>query len=310
MDSGIDLRRFRYFVVAAEELHVGRAAERLGIAQPALSKHIRALEERLGVRLFIRANRRIVLSEAGEAFLAEARAALHHAERAGRAAQRAARGETGTVVIAYVSSALAERPFTGALAAFRRSHPDVVVDMQLLLAGAHVEALRSQAADVSVTRGPLPALPDGCEHFVLACQPVMAALPQAHPLSSQPRIALAALAQDTLLQPEDPPGIGLAHTLRQFMARARFTPHRTMLVNEMTSTLGLVAAGMGVALLPASARMLRLPGVAFCELEGVAASSELLVVHRRFERAPVVRSLLAGLRAHARPAPVTDGPSP
>ncbi|MCC6194133.1 MAG: LysR family transcriptional regulator, partial [Burkholderiales bacterium] len=81
----MDFRHFRYFVATADELHVGRAAERLGIAQPALSQLIRALEERLGVRLFIRANRRIALSEAGEAFLAQARAALHHADLAGKA---------------------------------------------------------------------------------------------------------------------------------------------------------------------------------------------------------------------------------
>lgn len=295
----MDFRHFRYFVVTAEELHVGRAAQRLGIAQPALSQHIRSLEERLGVRLFIRANRRITLSEAGEAFLAEARTALHHADLAGNAAQRAARGETGTVVIGYVSSALAERPFTGALAAFRSSHPDVAIEMQMRLAGAHIEAVQSQAVDVSVTRGPLPQLPEGCEHFVLARQPMIAALPEAHPLSKTERIALTALAQDTLLQPEDPPGIGLAHTVRQLLAQARFTPQRTMLVNEMTSTLGLVAAGMGVALLPASARVLRMPGVAFCRLEGEEVHSELLALHRRFERAPAVRALLTGLRSQA-----------
>lgn len=301
----LNLRQFRYFVVTAEELHMGRAAERLGIAQPALSQHIRALEERLGVRLFVRANRRIVLSEAGEAFLVEARATLHHAELAGRAAQRAARGETGTVVIGYVSSALAERAFTAALAGFRTSHPDVVIEMQLLLAADHVHALQSQAVDVSATRGPLASLPDDCEQFVLARQPIIVALPESHPLSGAERIALAALAQDTMLQPEDPPGLSLAHTLRQIMARSGFTPRRTMVVNEMTSTLGLVAAGMGVALLPASARTLRLPGVAFCALDAPdtagepAASSDLLVIHRRFERAAAVRSLLTGLRERA-----------
>ncbi|MCC6196250.1 MAG: LysR family substrate-binding domain-containing protein [Burkholderiales bacterium] len=252
------------------------------------------------MRLFIRANRRIALSEAGEAFLAQARAALHHADLAGKAARRAARGETGTVIIGYVSSALAERPFTGALAAFRASYPDVVIEMHLRLAATHIEAVQSQTVDVSVTRGPIPLLPEDCEHFVLARQPIVVALPKTHPLRRSASIPLAALAQDTLLQPEDPPGIGLADTLRQIMARARFTPRRTMLVNEMTSTLGLVAAGMGVALLPASARALRMPGVAFCPLEADEIASELVAVHRRFERAPAVQALLLGLRAQAR----------
>lgn len=300
--KALDFRHFRYFVTAAEELHVGRAAERLGIAQPALSQHIRHLEERLGVRLFIRANRRITLSEAGTAFLAEAQAALRHADLAAKAAQRAARGETGSVVIGYVSSALAERAFTGALADFRASHPDVAIEMQLRLAAEHLEAVRTHTVDVSVLRGPLAALPEGSEHFVLASQPLIVALPEGHPQGGAERIALAALAPDTLLQPEDPPGVGLGHTLRQLMARARFTPRRTMVVNEMSSTLGLVAAGMGVALLPASARVLRMPGVAFCALDGEPVASELVVVHRRFEAAAAVQALLRGLRAQAQPA--------
>ena len=295
----MDFRQFRYFVAAAEELHVGRAAERLGMAQPALSQHIRALEDWLGVKLFLRANRRIALTEAGDAFLTEARAALHHADLAKNSAQRAARGETGHVVIGYVSSALAEQPFVRALATFRASHPDVTIEMLLRLAGVQIEAVKSQTVDIAVTRGPLPAVPEECESFVLARQPLVAVLPKSHRLSAAPSIPLSALAQDTFLQPDDPPGLSMGHTVRQLLAEARISPRRTMVVNEMTSTIGLVAAGLGVALLPASARVLRLPGVAFCALQDLQAVSDLIVVHRRFERSASVRTLLARLRASA-----------
>lgn len=294
----MDFRQFRYFVATAEELHVGRAAERLGMAQPALSQHIRSLEDWLGVKLFLRAHRRIALTEAGEAFLVEARAALRHAELARNAAQRAARGETGNVAICYVSSALAEQPFIRALATFGSSHPDVQVEMLLRLAAVHIDAVRSQTVDIAVTRGPLPALPEECEAFVLARQPLVAVLPQAHRLSAATSILLSDLAQDTLLRPDDPPGISLGHTVRQLLARAGFRPQRTMVVNEMSSTIGLVAAGLGVAVLPASAQVLHLPGVAFCALRDVEVESELIVVHRRFERSPAVRALLDCLRRH------------
>ncbi len=292
----MNFRHFRYFVTTAEELHVGRAAQRLGIAQPALSQHIRALEESLGVQLFLRAHRRIALTEAGDAFLVEARAALHHAEKAGNAAQRAARGETGNVVIGYVSSALAEQPFVRSLAAFRASHPDVSIEMMLRPGGSLTEAVQSDVVDIAVTRGPVPTAVDGCESFVLARQPLIAVLPQSHRLSASASIRLSELADDTLLQPDDPPGLSLGHTLQQLLVQADFRPRRTMVVNEMSSTIGLVAAGLGVALLPASARVMRLPGVAFCTLQGVQAVSELIVVHRRFERSASVRTLLDRLR--------------
>jgi DNA-binding transcriptional LysR family regulator len=295
----MDFRHFRYFVTVAQELHVGRAAERLGLAQPALSQHIKALEDRLGVLLFLRAHRRIALTDAGEAFLAEARLALHHADRARSAAQRAARGETGNVTIGYVSSALAELPFVHALSAFRTSHPDVVIEMSLRLGSVLVDALVSQSVDMVVTRGPLPALAQQCESFVLARQPLIAVLPQSHRLSAARCISLSDLSEDTLLCPEDPPGQSLGHTLRQVLADVGFQPQRAMVVNEMSSTVALVAAGLGVALLPASARVLALPGVAFCELQDVKAVSELIVVHRRHERFAAVRALLAGLRSAA-----------
>ena len=295
----MDFRHFRYFVTVAEELHVARAAAQLGMAQPALSQHIRALEERLGVQLFLRANRRISLTEAGAAFLAEAREALRHAELATNAAQRAARGETGNVTIGYVSSALAEPAFLTALAAFRSSHPDVQIEMRMRLMAVHIESLRTQAVDITVTRGPFPDIPEGYESFVLARQPMLVAVPQNHPLSAAASIALPELSEDTFLQPEDPPGTGLADTVSRLCVSARFIPRRSMVVNEMTSVIGLVAASLGVAMLPASAMTLQMPGVVYRPLRDASAVSDLLVVYRRFERSPAVQALLTRLRADA-----------
>lgn len=295
----MDFRQLHYFVTVAEELHVGHAATRLGIAQPALSQHIRALEERLGVRLFIRANRRIALTEAGEAFLAESRQALSHATHAVRAAQRAARGETGAVRIGYVSSALAEATFLATLAGFGRDYPDVSIEMRLKNLEENLNGLKQELSDLIVVRGPLHEFSDSHDIFTYSDRPVWVTLPASHPLCAASSIDLNELAEETFLLPEDPPGCGMAHTVHTIFARRQFAPRRCLVVNETSSVIGLIAGGLGVALLPESARTLQLPGVEFRPLAGEAYQSQLLVVHRRFERSPSVNILLARLRQDA-----------
>lgn len=288
----MDFRHFRYFVVTAEELHVARAAERLGIAQPALSQMIRTIEERVGARLFQRANRRITLTAAGQAFLTEARLALQHAEMAGHAAKRAARGETGRVRIGYVSSALAEESFLTALAAFRRSHPDVVVDLLLRTTTEQIEAMRDGDQDLAVARAPAPAVPEGYDVRLFSRWPIWVAIPARHALADRPAIALDDLRDETLLLPEDPPGSGLTHTLAQIFARQGFLPRRSIAVTEVTSWMGLVGGGLGVALLPSSARSLQTSSVVYRPLKGVNEHSDLLVISRHGEQAPSVKALL------------------
>jgi DNA-binding transcriptional LysR family regulator len=300
----LDFRQFRYFLVTAEELHVARAAERLGIAQPALSQMIRAIEERAGARLFLRAHRRIELTAAGRAFLAEARQALEHADKASAAAKRAARGETGAVRIGYVSSALAEEAFLAALASFRQSHPDVVVDLLLRKTSEHIEAMRSEDQDVAVARGPAPGIPDNCEVRLFSRWPLWVAVPARHALAGKRQIALEDLRDETLLLPEDPPGSGLAHTIAQIFARCAFLPRRSIIVSEMTSWMGLVAGGIGVAIMPSSARSLQMTAVAYRPLRGATEVSDLLVVSRRHEQAPAVRAFLECLW---RAAPAAKG---
>jgi len=288
----MDFRHFRYFIVTAEELHVARAAERLGIAQPALSQMIRTIEERVGARLFQRANRRITLTAAGHAFLSEARLALQHADMAAHAAKRAARGETGRVRIGYVSSALAEEAFLAALAAFRRSHPDVVVDLLLRTTTEQIEAMRDEDQDMAVARAPAPGIPEGYDVKLFSRWPLLVAVPARHALADKPMIALDDLRDETLLLPEDPPGSGLTHTIAQIFARHGFMPRRSIAVTEMTSWMGLVGGGLGVALLPSSARSLQTSSVVYRPLKGVNEYSDLLVISRRGEQAPSVKALL------------------
>lgn len=295
----MDLRQFRYFVTVAEELHVARAAARLGLSQPALSQHIRALEQRTGVRLFLRANRRITLTAAGEAFLAEARQAIFHAEQAVRTAQRAARGETGSIHIGYVSSVLGEPAFLQGMAEFGSQHPDVTIEMHLQNFKYNLAALRNESDDIAILRGPLTELPEGFEHFTFSAWPMQIALPSRHPLANTHQIKLAALAAETLLIPDDPPGCGMADTIHRMCATHSFIPRRTMVVNETSSAVGMVAGGLGIALLPESANAQRLPGVSFCDLAPPVMNSELLVLYRRFERSPAIRALLAQLRSAA-----------
>jgi len=291
----MDFRQFRYFVVTAEELHVARAAERLGIAQPALSQMIRTIEERVGVRLFQRAHRRIALTPAGQAFLTEVKLALHHADMASLAAKRADRGETGRVRIGYVSSALAEEAFLAALAAFRTSHPDVVVDLLLRTTSDHIEAMRNEDQDMAVARGPAPGIPDFCDVKLFSRWPLLVAVPVGHRLADREAIALDDLRDETLLLPDDPPGSGLTHTLSQIFARHGFLPKRSIAVTEMTSWMGLVGGGLGVALLPSSARSLQTNSVVYRPLKGVNETSDLIIISRKNEASPSVKALLERL---------------
>jgi DNA-binding transcriptional LysR family regulator len=305
----MDFRHFRYFLVVAEELHVARAAEKLGIAQPALSQMIRTIEERVGARLFHRAHRRIELTAAGRAFVVEVRQALAHVDAASLVAKRAARGETGRVRIGYVSSALAEEAFLTALAAFRRSHPEVVVDLLLRTTADHIAAMRDGDQDLAMARGPAPGVPEDCEARLFSHWPLMVALPSRHPLCRQRQVGLEDLRDETLLLPDDAPGTGLTQTISQMFAATGFLPRRSITVSEMTSWIGLVGGGLGVALLPSSARSLQMSSVTYRPLKGGGVTSDLLLISRRGEQAPAVHALLERLwrAAPAKPKPAPDG---
>lgn len=293
----MDFRQFRYFVTAAEELHFARAAEKLGIAQPALSQQIKSLEEQLGTRLFLRTKRRVELTETGTAFLQEARATLAQAEKAVRVARNMARGEAGQIDIGLVGSVMYESRFTHQLKAYSREHPGVRISLHEMPILTQIDAVRSQHLDIAIVREPIPdaSLVD-VEHFTLSTQRLVVALPDAHPLSGRSTVNLTDLEKDAFLAFTDPAGVGMGQALLDECRNAGFEPRITQKVSEIATLISLVAAGFGVSLVAEIVNHLRLPGVCYRPLEGIEAPSNLIVVHRRFERSATVRALLDNIR--------------
>jgi DNA-binding transcriptional LysR family regulator len=293
----MDFRQFRYFVAAAEELHFGRAAERLGIAQPAMSQQIKILEAQMGVRLFSRAKKRVELTEAGLAFLAEIRAVLTSADKAVSIAQDTARGEMGKIVIGFVGSVMFKPTFPYLLKDYRTRHPGVQLVLHEMAAVRQIDAVLAQHMDIAIVRGPLPsALPDGLTSFILAKHLLVAVLPVNHPLAAAPTLELPQLAHEDFLVLDDSSKISFTPVVQRLCQEAGFEPHITLRLSEVATLIHLVGAGHGVSIIPDLAAHLNLPDVHFAPLQGAEVYSELLVVSRKFERSEAVQSMLAQIR--------------
>lgn len=297
----MDFRQFRYFATTAEELHFARAAERLGIAQPALSQQIKALETQLGTRLFHRTKRRIELTDAGHAFYQEVQRVLEHAESAVRLARDIGRGEAGRIDIGIVGSAMFDRQFPLLLSAFRKEHPAVQLSMHELPILQQINALPNRRLDLAIVRTPLPrSLPEEVEYFVLSRQRLMAAVSVNHRLANATSISLPDLAEDEFLSFLDPEGVGLGQDLLDSCRQTGFEPKITQHVTEVGTLVSLIAAGFGVSLVVDILTPIQLPGVRYIPLQQ-ELHSDLVVVHRRFERSAAVQALLSGIKSIARP---------
>ncbi|WP_263769211.1 LysR substrate-binding domain-containing protein [Propionivibrio soli] len=297
----MSLRQFRYFVTTAEELHFARAAERLGIAQPALSQQIRALEERLGARLFHRANRRVELTEAGNAFLREARATIDLAAKAERIARDTARGEAGRIDIGIVGSVVFDPDFPHLLNEYRNEHPGIQLSLHEMRILTQIEAVHNRQLDMAIIRTPLPSdMPDNLDCFTLSTQKSVAVLPSTHPLAHETSIHLRDLAEETFVAFEDPPGAGMGEILLRECRGAGFEPLIAQRVCEIGTLISLVGAGFGVSLVAETISHLQLPGVCYLPLEDTEARSQLAVIHRRFERSAAVAALLERIRASSK----------
>lgn len=261
----IELRLLRYVAAIAEAGTITAAAERLGLAQPPLTRQIRDLEGRLGVTLFERHPRGVTLTEAGEVFVAEARAVLERAEGIAGAAQRAARGEAGRLAVGYTSSAAFNPLVTRAIRAYRAAFPAVALSLEEDGTPDLIAALKAGRLDAAFSRSALGETA-GVELTPLLDEPMVAVLPTDHTLAAAPNLPLTALAAETFILYRRPLGPGLYDGVISACRAAGFSPHVGQEAPRMPSTLSLVAAGLGVSIVPASMRRLNLDGLAYIDL--------------------------------------------
>jgi DNA-binding transcriptional LysR family regulator len=293
----MELRHLRYFVTVAEELHFGRAAERLFIAQPPLSQQIQQLERELGVSLFARTSRRVQLTPAGEAFLTEARQILASVALAALAAKRAARGETGWLGIGFAASATYDL-LPAVLHDFRALYPEVALSLQELNAAEQAHALEEKTIHVGFAR-PYAAHSGAVVGAVLR-EAFLAALPETHEIVGQTSLTLSALADQPFISFPELPKPSYAEAVRLACEVAGFTPRVVQEVREMQTALSLVAAGFGVALLPASVQHLHRDGVVYRPLREPAPRTELAVVSRLGDPSPTLQNFLAVVQAQVK----------
>jgi DNA-binding transcriptional LysR family regulator len=219
----VHLGRIRYFLALAEELHFGRAAERLGISQPPLSQQIRKLEEEVGARLLHRGRGRgrIELTEAGRTLLADARRVVEQLEQTVRATQRAGRGESGTLRVGFIGSASCN-VLPGVLRTFRERFPGVTLSLYEQPTDQQIQGLRAAYLDVSFLRPPVPDRSIRAEPIFR--EPLVLALPETHPLAGRGRVALRALSQEPFVLLPRHLGPSLYDQIVTTCRRAGFSP--------------------------------------------------------------------------------------
>jgi len=257
----MDLRRIRYFVATAEELHFGRAARRVGVSQPPLSMQVRALERELGVELFDRNRRNVALTTAGDVLLREARKILQALDQAALLTQRAARGFYGSLSVGFITPV--EYSFLPAVVrSYRRRFPGVAMQLREAMTDTQIEDLKSGTLDVGLLNGRFDHPNFECRE--LMAEPLVAAIPQGHPLTERAAaISVKRLAEEDLIMFPREIAPALFDEIVGLCRAAGFGPRIAQEVRQTQTIISLVSAGLGIAILPASIRHLERKGVAY-----------------------------------------------
>ena len=302
MKNRIELRHLLYFVAVAEEKSFTRAAERLHMQQPPLSQQLRALELQLGTRLFERLPRGVELTAAGAAFLEDARAVIESVGAAAARARRVGSGIEGTLAIGLASSAATHAIVPSVIAAFRQRHPAVHLTFVEGNAATLTEAIKERTADVALLRAPVDH-PSEVRFLRLLEEPMLAAIARSHPLAVKanarkpPWVSLQELAESPLILTRRPGAPGMYADLLEACAEAEITPTIAAEVGNMLTNILMVAAGVGVSVVPASMKGIQSSLVDYVALRKAGRlAAPLTIVYRREDSNPAVGRFIAGAR--------------
>ena len=284
----MEIRHLKYFLAVAEELHFGRAAAKIYIAQPPLSQQIKQLEAEIGVKLFNRTKRSVELTEAGKVFQREAYAVIERLEKGILKTQQAARGEAGWLSIGFVSSINYEI-LPNVLREFRQQCPDVEIFLQEMSIPEQNQSLLGKRIHVGFSRMPVenPELISK----VIAREQLIVALPVSHKLNKKKILKLSELKNDPFIMLSQARPSPYYDFVMRLCAEAGFQPRIAQQVGEIQTALGLVAAGIGFALVPASTQNLHREGVTYIHLTAQPII-EMIMQYRRDETSPVFSRFL------------------
>jgi DNA-binding transcriptional LysR family regulator len=278
----MELRRLRYFVAVAEALHFGRAAARLHISQPPLSRQIQQLEDEIGATLLQRSKRRVELTDAGAYLLVEARRLLADAERLGERVRRAASGEIGHLGLGFIS-AVDYSILPGVLSAYRKAYPGVTLELRELTSDVQLRELHDGRIDAGMLLAPVDD--SALATLLLLREPLLVALPATDPLArGGGRVSLRALAVRPFILFPRTVAMALHDMIVGFCEAAGFVPRVAQEAIQLQTIVSLVSAGLGVALVPASLRDLRRSGVVYRPLRETSPLFTVLLAWRRSNR--------------------------
>lgn len=292
----MEFRHLRYFVVLADELHFGRAAERLHITQPPLSMNIRQLEQSMGARLFDRNSKAVALTAAGRAFLPAAQALLANADEAAQLARAVDQGVAGRLRIGFVGSML-YRGLPTLLKAFEHRHPRLRVELA---------EVNSQDQIAELSRGQLDCgfvhqirVPAGLAQQVVSDEPFVCCLPAAHHQAGAASIALAELEHESLVMFSRAASPDYYEQIMAVCSRAGLFPDVRHQARHWASVVALVAQGLGVALVPAAMAKSGTPGVRYVGIRGATQKSQVYCVWQRAHANPALQAFLTAVQAWA-----------
>lgn len=285
----LEIRKLRYFIAVAEELHFGRAALRLHMSQPPLSRHIKELEQLLDVQLFNRSAQGVELTSEGQTLLTEAKNIVRLSNRAVELTQQAKRGEIGRLEVGYYGTAIFQI-VPNLLKQFKDSHPTIALSLHNLNKDEQLKAIRDHKIHIGFNRYIIDA-PD-IETRTIVSEPLYVAMSERSSLAEEKEVELAAVAKKSLILFPIGPRPSFADEIINVFSSVDLTPRIEQEAEDAISAIAMVGAGFGVTIVPQSAISLRLPHVVYRPLAAPAPSTDLQCVYLAKHRAPVLSAFI------------------